>query len=39
MQSMSFPNLSTKQTGVKSEVQQMLVESGSLLHAAIKCKN
>lgn len=39
MQSMSFPDLSTKQTGVKSEVQQMLVKSGSLLHAAIKCKN
>lgn len=39
MESMSFPNLSTEQTGMRSEVQQMLVKSGSLLHAAIKCKN
>lgn len=34
-----FPSLGTMQAGVKSEVQQMLMESGSLLHVAIKCKN
>lgn len=39
MKSMSFPNLGTEQMGMKSEVQQMLVKSGSLLHMAIKCKN
>lgn len=36
---MCSPNFSTEQMGMKSEMRQMLVKSGSLLHTAIKCKN